>query len=83
MHNRFFFLFNREIDFINRSIASIVVQIPKFEKNFNVIETRFCYSLLSPPFLFRSNRDAWLELHLHYFWNVHGDVERSLGLSGV
>lgn len=36
--------------FINRSIASIVVQIPKFEKNFNVIETRFCYSLLSLPF---------------------------------
>lgn len=50
LHNRFFFLFNREIGFINRSIASIVVQIPKFEKNFNVIETRFCYSLLSLPF---------------------------------
>lgn len=45
-----FSCFNREIGFINRSIASIVVQIPKFEKNFNVIETRFCYSLLSLPF---------------------------------
>lgn len=42
-----FSCFNREIGFINRSIASIVVQIPKFEKNFNVKETRFCYSLLS------------------------------------
>lgn len=39
-----FSLIERLVLLIDRS------QIPKFEKNFNVIETRFCYSLLSLPF---------------------------------